>query len=166
MSIKDYFVAKQREIERKKRMETAGKVGLGLAIGSFIGSAAGVLLAPKSGKETREDIKATAYVTKEQLKAKGEELTTNVQDTYHTAVNKFSTYGEEKLTQLKNVKDDVEDTATELKVKAADKVEEVAKDVKSKAAETAEKAADKVEKTAGKVEKEADKVEAKAKAEK
>ena len=37
-----------------------GKVALGVAVGAVVGAAAGVLLAPKSGKETRADIKKKA----------------------------------------------------------------------------------------------------------
>ncbi len=44
------------------------KVALGAAVGAVTGFVAGVLVAPKSGKETREDIKTTA------VKAKGEVL--------------------------------------------------------------------------------------------
>jgi gas vesicle protein len=41
----------------------------GLVVGSVIGAAAGILLAPKSGKETREDIKNKA----EEIRDKGQE---------------------------------------------------------------------------------------------
>ena len=54
MSLKEYFVEKQRMLERRKRLDTTKKVATGLAIGSVIGSAVGVLFAPKSGKETRK----------------------------------------------------------------------------------------------------------------
>ena len=48
-----------------KNKNVAGKVVVGVAIGALAGAAAGVLLAPKSGKETREDIKKFAKDTKE-----------------------------------------------------------------------------------------------------
>ena len=48
-----------------KNKNVAGKVAAGVAIGALAGAAAGVLLAPKSGKETREDIKKFAKDTKE-----------------------------------------------------------------------------------------------------
>lgn len=54
----------------KQKGNVAGKVAAGVAIGALAGAAAGVLLAPKSGKETREDIKKFAKDTKE----KGVEL--------------------------------------------------------------------------------------------
>lgn len=42
-----------------------GNVVAGAAIGAVIGFVSGILLAPKSGKETREDIKNTALSTKD-----------------------------------------------------------------------------------------------------
>jgi len=57
----------------EKKTNTAGKVAAGLTLGAIFGAIAGVLFAPKSGKETREDIKKLADETKE----KGEELFEN-----------------------------------------------------------------------------------------
>jgi len=47
-------------------MEKGGYLGAGLVVGSLIGTVIGVLYAPKSGKETREEIsrKADELVTK------------------------------------------------------------------------------------------------------
>ena len=53
MSLKDYFIEKQRMIDRKKRLETTKKLATGIAIGTLVGSAVGVLFAPKAGEETR-----------------------------------------------------------------------------------------------------------------
>ena len=53
-----------------KKPNTAGKVATGLTLGAIFGAIAGLLFAPKAGKETREDIKKFAQDTKE----KGEEL--------------------------------------------------------------------------------------------
>lgn len=49
----------------EKKTNTAGKVAAGIALGALAGAAAGVLLAPKSGKETRKDIQKFAEDTKE-----------------------------------------------------------------------------------------------------
>ncbi|MBU7005627.1 YtxH domain-containing protein [Phosphitispora fastidiosa] len=49
---------KRRKNERK---DTAKKVAAGLTVGAAIGAAAGVLLAPKSGQETREDTNKADY---------------------------------------------------------------------------------------------------------
>ena len=36
------------------------KFGLGLAVGALVGAVAGILTAPKSGEETRKDLKLKA----------------------------------------------------------------------------------------------------------
>ena len=51
----------RKRIERKKAMQ---KAALGAAVGVIVGATAGVLLAPKSGKETRTDI---SNATKEMI---------------------------------------------------------------------------------------------------
>lgn len=55
---------KQRRAEKNKKVAIAG---LGVAVGALAGSAAGVLFAPKSGKETREDIAEKSKVAKDKL---------------------------------------------------------------------------------------------------
>ncbi len=47
-------------IGRRKQHDTAKKVAVGGAIAAIIGYVAGVLTAPQSGKETRDDIKEGA----------------------------------------------------------------------------------------------------------
>ncbi len=49
------------------------KVGGGLLVGAAVGGMAGMLLAPKAGKETREDIKAKANEVQERTKEMIEE---------------------------------------------------------------------------------------------
>lgn len=47
-------------IRRRKSHDTAKKVAIGGVIAGLVGFLAGVLTAPKSGKETRQDIKDSA----------------------------------------------------------------------------------------------------------
>lgn len=54
--INKFIEEKRKRIEKEKKKEVAKNVAVGTAIGTAIGAAAGILLAPKSGKETREDI--------------------------------------------------------------------------------------------------------------
>ena len=44
-------------------MRTGSNIAIGIGIGAAIGLAAGILLAPKSGRETMEDIKNKAMST-------------------------------------------------------------------------------------------------------
>ena len=58
--------------KKKEKKNTAKKVAIGASVGTVVGLAAGALLAPKSGKETREDLakgaKKTLDTVKESLK--------------------------------------------------------------------------------------------------
>jgi len=56
MSILDYFDNLKKEKARQKRKDTARKLAAGAGIGVALGALAGLLFAPKSGKETRKDI--------------------------------------------------------------------------------------------------------------
>lgn len=71
-------------------------------IASLVGFVAGILLAPKSGKETIED-----------LKAKGNQLKSTASDNY----DKIS---EEVKEGAKNIKNIAQNTAEDLKVNAKD----------------------------------------------
>jgi gas vesicle protein len=88
----------------------------GLFIGGFIGVVLGVLYAPKSGKETREDIARTT----EDLLSKGKEE-------YEKAVARSKYAYEEAVKRLKG-----------LEISAKEKVEEI----QNKASEAAHKGAD------------------------
>ena len=87
MIIKDYLENKKR----KERNETVKTVVLAAGVGIAAGLTAGVLLAPKSGKETRADIakkaekaaemaKNAAIAVKEDLLHKEEQLENNIKE--------------------------------------------------------------------------------------
>jgi len=63
-----------------KKISAAGAAAKGLAFGAATGLVAGILLAPKAGEETREDIKDKAN----SLKSKGQDLAENAK---HKAEN-------------------------------------------------------------------------------
>ncbi|MDU7926848.1 MAG: YtxH domain-containing protein [Finegoldia magna] len=98
MSLMDYLEHKRREKERqikweiaKRKYEDEAKITLGTVIGASLGLAAGLLLAPKSGEETRKDIKKFAEETKK------------------TAVNNFNDAVDTVKLTADNVTDSVKD---------------------------------------------------------
>jgi len=85
---------------------TGKKVAIGAAVAGVVGFVAGILTAPKSGKETREDIKNAALKAKSEaeknlkamhselnskladVKAKGEELSGKAKDEFEEIIEK------------------------------------------------------------------------------
>lgn len=63
MNVKDLFQKK-----KSSKKQTAKNVAIGAGIGTAVGAVAGVLLAPKAGKETRDDISNTTKKTLENVK--------------------------------------------------------------------------------------------------
>lgn len=74
-----------RDLQRKKkaqqRKELAKKVGLGTLVGGVLGSAAGILLAPDSGKNTRKKIKDNAVDMKENVEKNIEKTKSTIEKT-------------------------------------------------------------------------------------
>ncbi len=88
MSLKAKLEQKKKERIRKERLNTAKK----LAVGTVAGVVGGLMLAPKSGKETRENIKVKAKEVNENLKVKTVEVKENALE----AKDKISKYIAEK----------------------------------------------------------------------
>ncbi|MBC8062363.1 MAG: YtxH domain-containing protein [Clostridiaceae bacterium] len=60
MKIRDMFEKKMKERQKKQKAKMARRVTVGAVVGIVTGVVGGVLLAPKAGKETRDDIAKTA----------------------------------------------------------------------------------------------------------
>lgn len=116
MNIQDYLLEKKREQERrirwemaKRKTEGSRKVALGAVLGTAAGLIAGVLLAPKSGEETRKDIreaaedasrnmKANVNDTIDTIKYKTDELGYDIKDKYHN-------FQDRNMTRIKKLQD-------------------------------------------------------------
>ena len=83
------LIEKKRKEKRKRIVKTAAVSTL---IGGTIGALSGVLLAPKSGKDTREDIKEKMNDIKIKTIDQSENLKNNVKE----AKNKIKDYLKEK----------------------------------------------------------------------
>lgn len=60
MSIMDLIEKGKKTISKRQKKQTLPDPLIGAALGLTVGALAGVLLAPKSGKETREDLSNAA----------------------------------------------------------------------------------------------------------
>ena len=84
-----------------------------MAIGAIAGAVAGILLAPKSGKETRADIAKHVHEMKDKIAEELDKAGDFTMDTYKDAVKKVvGTYEKgKKITakQAKEIQDDLEE---------------------------------------------------------
>ncbi len=118
MAIRDYLEKVRKEREKAEKRESAVKVAYGLTIGAALGAIGGLLLAPKPGKETREDIaakaKETAESTKETLAEKKEALAEKREELKEKKEELKEKYEEEKEKRQAGEKssEEVEDTST------------------------------------------------------
>lgn len=77
-------------VNKEKETGVTNDKGLGigsLALGAIAGAVAGILLAPKAGKETRQDIKSTLMHIKDDVAAKISELKDITEHTYHSVID-------------------------------------------------------------------------------
>lgn len=118
MKLNKIIEAKRKQMERAKKMETAKNVAVGTAIGTAIGAAAGLLFAPKSGKETREDIalkskevagnlKTTVNEQLENTKEWTEKIKTEAKHTFEDFKDKKKTVSEETMEIASDIVEDV-----------------------------------------------------------
>lgn len=118
MSLAKKIEEKRKAKERARKIETVKNVGIGVATGVVAGAVGGVLLAPKSGKETREDIKeAGAKVT--------EKVGSTVKETYRLIGDKVVI----KREQIDESKEKIKDYIESKKHKNADVVVEESEEV-------------------------------------
>ncbi len=90
----------------------SGKFALGAAVAAAAGYVTGLLTAPKSGKETRKDIKDVAVKTRTEAEKQLKKAHTELQDLISKGQEKVDTASkatkdkyQEALTQAKQVKD-------------------------------------------------------------
>lgn len=96
---------------------TTKKVAVSLLLGLAAGYVAGVLTAPKSGKETRQDIKEVANKAYRQAEARLKEAYSDLSDLVEIGTNKaheFSAKGREQFNKLS-----AQAVAAQLKLKSA-----------------------------------------------
>lgn len=161
MGIADYLEQKNKERVRRARAEDAKKISLGVIIGAAVGASAGLLLAPKSGTETREDLGNAAKDAAETVKIKTGQAVDTVKaktdDVVIKAKNFYSERIDSKLTNIGTVADEVGDDLNDLKNEAKDAAHDVKNEAKDAATDVKNKAKDTASDAKREVKKEADK---------
>jgi len=115
-------------VDQKKKDFYKG-AAIGIGVGAIAGAVAGILFAPKSGKETREDIKKYYHEMKDQIAEKVASLKEITRETYSQVVTEVvASYQEHKKIN--------EDEATQIKQtldEGYEKVKEAAEKAKKSA---------------------------------
>lgn len=97
--------------------DTTKKVAIGALIAGAAGYVAGLLTAPKSGKETRKDVKIAAIKAKNTAEKQLKEL--------HSELSEYIAKAKTGATKFKDVANDDFDKAIKAAVGAKDKVREM-----------------------------------------
>lgn len=109
-----------------------GKLAIGAAVAAVAGFVTGVLLAPKSGKETRQEIKDGADKAKKKASAEVEHLKKEVSDKASKAKAAATEKVEEVKSKAEKVAKDVSKKADDVKSRLEKAVEGAQDGVKKK----------------------------------
>ena len=112
-------------------MSSDSKLLLGLILGAATGAVAGLLLAPASGKETRENLSDKAGEIKSDLDKKFNELSKKLQDLDTESLNDFKEkFGDVKST-VKEKFDKVSQKVKDLEKELSEKIESIRKEAET-----------------------------------
>jgi len=127
MGIKDLLEKAGKDKKKKQRAQTAKKVAAGVGIAATVGVAAGILLAPKSGKETRKDIKD-----------KAEEVAGAAKETVHKNVESVKSSASHAAQEISDVIKEAHDKKNAVKKDADEGGKAVVKDIHEAASNIAD----------------------------
>lgn len=115
MNIREMLDKKMKEKQKKQRAKIAKRVTIGAIAGVATGVVGGILLAPKAGKETREDIAKTAKDLGENAISKSVEIketldnkVVKTKNNANIAKEKISKYLSDKKAEKNNKKNEDE----------------------------------------------------------
>ena len=92
-------------------MNKSGDFMAGLVVGGLIGTVVGILYAPKSGRETREEIGQKADELLAKVKEEYEYAAENSRKTYEAAVKRLKALEEKAMEKVEDVSEKVDELA-------------------------------------------------------
>lgn len=124
MKLSQLLEEKRKAKKRQAMAKTAKTVGVTAIVGASIGAIGGVLFAPKSGKETREDLKNSAITTNEKIKVKAGEAKTAFTDKFQSGKENVSDASSKIKEYLKSKKSNSNEEALEIEATEVSTTEE------------------------------------------
>jgi len=100
-----------------------GKFALGAFFGAIVGAAAGILTAPKSGKETRADLAAKTSEVAGEVSKKAAEAANDVSKTTETAIDQAGEVYKDVKVKATTAASNLKDEANDLKSRTGRAVE-------------------------------------------
>lgn len=127
MKLSQLLEEKRKAKKRQAMAKTAKTVGVTAVVGASIGAIGGILFAPKSGKETRSDLKNSAIDANEKLKVKASEAKVALTDKFQSGKENISDASLKIKDYLKNKKS----KSSEETLEAETALESVEEDIKA-----------------------------------
>jgi gas vesicle protein len=109
MILRDLLDLVSKEKRRQERVKAAQKFAVGMGVVAAVGVATGIIFAPKSGKETRADLKQKAINTLETIKDTFQKKSEMVKDSAADAAQEVSNVIKEVHGKTERVKKDIKD---------------------------------------------------------
>lgn len=131
MMIKDLLDITGKERKKKQRIKNAKVLAAGIGIAATAGAVAGVLLAPKSGKETRKDIKDKATDAVETTKEVVHKKLEIVKDSATHAAHEISGVLKDAHDKKDAVKKDAKEARHEIAKDSKKSAEKISDDLKN-----------------------------------
>jgi len=131
MIIKDLLDMAGKDKKKKQRAQNAKKLAAGIGIAATVGVAAGVLLAPKAGKETRQDIIDKAEDVVESTKEIAHKKVEFVKDSASHAAREIKSVIKDAHNKKDAVKKDIKVGHHEVAHDIDTTVDKIAKDLKN-----------------------------------
>jgi gas vesicle protein len=114
MIIRDLLDMVNKDKRKKERVKAALEITIGMGIATALGVAIGVLIAPKAGKETREDLKIKVEHTVEAIKDKVHEKSEMVKDTASFAAQELGKVIKDVRGKTEDVRKDIQEGGHEI----------------------------------------------------
>jgi len=114
MILRDLLDLVSKEKRRQERVKTAQKFAIGMGAVAALGVATGIVFAPKSGKETRKDIKNVAVNTVEKIRDTVQKKAETVKDSAAHAAQEVSNVIKDVHGKTEGIKKDIADGGHEI----------------------------------------------------